>query len=248
MRKALLTAAFALLAVPLCAQTAEEIVARYIKTIGGMERIQAVKTLRRSGKFVGGGGFEAEVTRESKRPGMVREEFIIQAMAGVTAYDGKNGWKIDPFEGKKDAETLGEDELKRIIESADFDGPLVNYQQKGNKIEYAGMEPVEGTDAYKLKVTMADGEVRNFYMDTDTFVPIKIETKRIIRGAEREFETSLGDYKAVAGWYLPYSIETGRKGSPFRQKVTFNKIDANVPIDDSRFVMPGTKSTAPPAA
>src|SRR5437867_2080605 len=176
----LLAAALGLFTLPLSAQTAEEIVGKYINAVGGMKRIQAVKSLRRTGKFIGGGGFEAEVMQENKRPAMVRQEFIIQGMAGINAYDGKNGWKIDPFGGKKDPETLGEDELKEILEAADFDGPLVNYQQKGNKIEYAGIEPVEGTDAYKLKVTLADGEVRNFFMDTEYFVPLKIETKRFI--------------------------------------------------------------------
>ena len=58
-------------------------------------------------------------------------------MTGVNAYDGKTGWKIDPFEGKKDPESLGEEELKSIIEDSDFDGPLVNYAEKGNKVEYA---------------------------------------------------------------------------------------------------------------
>src|SRR2546430_4671604 len=109
-RAVVLAAAFSLLTLPLFAQTVEEILAKYVKTIGGMERIQAVKSLRRTGKFTGGGGFEAEVAQENKRPAMVREEFIVQGMAGVTAYDGSSGWKIDPFNGKKDAETLGEDE------------------------------------------------------------------------------------------------------------------------------------------
>ncbi len=249
MRKGvILAAALALLATTLSAQTAEEIVGKYIKAVGGMERIQAVKSLRRTGKFTGGGGFEADVMQENKRPGMVRQEFIIQGMAGVTAYDGKNGWKIDPFGGKKDPETLGEDELKGILEDADFDGPLVNYQAKGNKVEYVGMEPVEGTDAYKLKVTMADGEIRHFFMDSDYYVPIKVETKRVIRGAEREFEAVYGDYKSVNGWYLPYSIETGRKGSQNRSKVTISKIEANVAIPNARFIMPGTKSTESPTA
>jgi photosystem II stability/assembly factor-like uncharacterized protein len=249
MRKAqLLAAAVVLLAANLSAQTAEEIVAKYVKTIGGMERIQAVKTLRRTGKYTGGGGFEADLLQENKRPAMVREEFIIQGMAGINAYDGKNGWKIDPFGGKKDPEPLGEDELKSIVEDADFDGPLINYQSKGNKIEFAGTEPVEGTDTYKLKVTMPDGEIRHYFMDTDYFVPIKIETKRVVRGAEREFETSLGDYKSVNGWYVPHALEFGRKGSANRQKFTYTKIEANVAIANSRFVMPGGKSTESPAA
>ena len=88
-------------------------------------------------------------------------------MTGVNAYDGKTGWKIEPFEGKKDAESLSEEELKSIIEDSDLDGPLVNYAQKGNKVEYVGTEPVEGTDAYKLKVTTPDGDVRDYFIDTD---------------------------------------------------------------------------------
>src|SRR5438132_1404188 len=101
-----------------------------------------------------------------------------------------------------------------------------------------GMDEVEGTDTYKLKVTLANGETRYFYMDTDYYVPIKIETKRIVRGNEIEFETVLGDYKEVAGWYMPYSIEVGAKGSQFKQKIAYDKIEANVPVDDSRFAMP----------
>jgi hypothetical protein len=245
MRTTLLAlAALALGAAPLPAQTADDIIAKYIKTIGGMDKIQAVTTLRRTGKFTGGGGFEAAVLQENKRPNKVRQEFSLQGMTGVNAYDGKTGWKIEPWQGKKDAEALSEEEMKEIVEASDFDEPLVNYQQKGNKVEFVGMDQVEGTDAYKLKVTLASGDVRYYYMDTDYYVPIKIEMKRMIRGAEQEFETSLGDYKEVAGWYLPFSFETGLKGSPDRQKITFEKIDANVPIDDGRFARPEPK---PPA-
>ena len=243
MRRFLLgLAGLALVAVPAPAQTAEEIVARYIKAIGGMEKIQAVRTLRRTGKFTGGGGFEAAVLEESKRPGMVRQEFSLQGLTGVNAYDGKTGWKIEPWQGKKDPEPLGEEERKQIIEDADFDGPLINYQQKGNRVEFVGTEPVEGTDAFKLKVTLRNGDIYYYYLDTDAYVPIKIETKRIVRGAEREYETTLGDYEEVAGWYLPYSVETNVKGSQDKTEITYDKIEANVPIADGRFELPA----APP--
>jgi hypothetical protein len=228
----------ALLAMPVSAQTAEEIIAKYIKTIGGSEKIEAIKTLRRTGKFTGGGGFEAVVIQENKRPEMTRQEFTIQGMTGVNAYDGKTGWKIEPWQGKKDAEPLGEDELKEMQVNADFDGALVKYQEKGNKVEFVGAEPVEGTDAFKLKVTLKNGDVRYYFMDTDYYVPIKIESKVMVRGAEREFETSLGDYKEVAGVYLPHSFESGVKGSPNKSQITFEKIEANLALDDSRFKQP----------
>lgn len=249
MRRLLLAVAVAVLsAAPAAAQTAEEIVAKFIKTTGGMERIQAVKTLRRTGKFKGGGGFEATVVEENKRPNMVRQEFSLQGMTQINAYDGRLGWKIEPWQGKKDVEPLGEEELKEIVEASDLDGPLVNYREKGNKVEYAGLEPVEGTDAHKLKVTLANGDVRFYYMDTDYFVPIKIDTKRMIRGAEREYETILGDYKEVNGWYLPHSVESGVKGSPNKQSITYEKIEANLALEDGRFRAPAAPGPQAPAA
>lgn len=254
MRRVLLViAGLALFAVPVSAQTVDEIIARYIKTIGGMEKIEAVKTLRRQGKYVGGGGLEAVILEENKRQGMVRQEFSLQGLTGINAYDGRSGWKVEPWQGKKDPEPLGEEEMKQILEDSDFDGPLVNYRQKGNKVEFVGMDEVEGTNAFKLKVTLAGGDVRHYYLDTDYYVPIKIEIKRMIRGAEREYETMLGDYKEVAGWFLPHSVETSARGSQDKQKTTYEKIEANVALDDSRFRPPAAnvkaqQQTTPPDA
>ncbi|HEY6192113.1 MAG TPA: hypothetical protein VI215_07285 [Bacteroidota bacterium] len=242
-RFALQAALFAFLVSPAPAQTADEILAKYLKTVGGMEKIQAVKTLRRTGKFTGGGGFEATVGQENKRPNLVRREFSIQGLTGINAYNGKSGWKIQPWGGKKDPESLGEEEMKQILEDADFDGPMIDYRAKGNKVEFVGMEPVEGTDALKLKVTLANGDIRYYYMDTDYYVPIKIDIKRVVRGAEREYETILGDYKEVDGWYLPFSVETGSKGDQQKGKITYEKIEANVPIDESRFEKPVVAGT-----
>ncbi len=226
---------------PASAQSPDSIIARYVQTSGGMAKIQAIQTLRRTGKFIGGGGFEAVVVQENKRPNSVREEFSLQGMTGINAYDGKNGWKIEPWQGKRDPEALSEEEMRQILEDADFDGPLINYQQKGNKVELVGMEQVEGTDAYKLKVTLANGDVSYYYMDTEYCVPIKIETQRMIRGAQQEFETSLGDYKQVAGVYLAHAYEMGQRGSHNRARITYDKIEANVPLDDPRFTRPGAR-------
>ncbi len=239
-------ALFALFSAPLHAQapapapTADEIVAKYVKAVGGMDKIEAVKTLKRYGKYRGGGGFEAKVLEENKRPDLVRQELTYQGMTGVTAWDGSTGWKIEPWDGKKDPERLGEDELKGILEDSVFDGQLVHYKEKGSTLELVGLDTAEGSDAWKLKLTLKNGDVQYYYMDTDYFVPIKIEFKRVIRGAERETEVSLGDYKAVAGWYLPHSIEQGRKGSQNRSTVVYDRIEANVPMDDGIFQMPAT--------
>ena len=246
MRKILLTlAGLAMFALPAAAQTTDEIVAKYIKAVGGMDKIQAIKTLKRSGKFIGGGGFEAVVAQENQRPNMVREEFIFQNLTGVNAYDGHTGWKIEPWQGKKDPEALGEEELKSILEDADFDGPLVDWKKKGNKLEYLGHDDVEGTDTYKLKVTLPNGTVFTYYIDSEYYVPIKIDTKRTIRGADREYETVIGDYKKVDGVYVPFSMETNAKGNTNASKIVYGKIEANAPINDLRFRKPAPKGLEP---
>lgn len=233
-------------ALPASAQTADEIIAKYVAKIGGMDKIQAIKTMRQTGKLTGGGGFEAVIVSENKRPNKSRQEFSLQGLTAVSAYDGADGWRINPFQGKKDAESLGEDEMKALIDETEFDDSLINYQQRGSKVEYVGMDTVDGTDVYKLKATLKSGTVKTYFMDTDYFVPIKIETKRTIRGAEQESETILGDYKEVAGVYFPHSFESGAKGSQNKSKVTIEKIETNIPVDDNRFMRPTMKTAAQP--
>ena len=225
-------------AISVSAQTTDELVSRYIKAVGGMDKIQAVRTLRRNGKYIGGGGFEAVILQENKRDASVREEFSLQGMTAINAYDGKTGWKIEPWNGKKDPEALGEEEMKSILEDADFDGPLIDHKRKGNKIEFIGMDKFEGTDTYKLRITKPNGDVYVYYLDTDFYMPIKIDTKRFVRGEEREYETALADYKLVNGWYIAFSVEVNAKGRQDKAKYVYEKIEANVQLDDNRFAMP----------
>jgi hypothetical protein len=42
----------------------------------------------------------------------------------------------------------------------------------------------------------------------------------------------------VNGWFLPFSLETNAKGSQEKSKVVYDKIEANVALDDSRFRIP----------
>jgi len=228
--------------------SADQLIAKYVQRVGGMDKIQAVNTLRRTGKLTQSNGSEAIVVSENKRPNKVRQDFTLQGMTAISAYDGTTGWRVSPFQGKKDPEAMSEDDVKGMVEDSDLDDPLFNYQDKGNKVVVLGKDDVEGTETYKVLVTLKDGTERTYYLDTDSGVPIKIEVKRIIRGAPQESEEFLGDYKEVSGWYLPFAIETGAKGSSQHAKITYDKIEANVPIDDAHFAMPKTSGGATPPA
>jgi outer membrane lipoprotein-sorting protein len=236
----------ALPALPAAAQTVDELIAKNIEARGGMEKMKAVQGIRMTGKMMMGPGMEAPLTLEIKRPHNVRMEFTFQGMTGVQAYDGKTGWQISPFGGKTDPEPMSPEELKQADEESDMDGPLVDYKTKGHTVELVGKEKVEGSDAWKLKVTLKNGTVQYTYLDADSFLAIKEETKRTVRGSETEIESTLGDYKEVGGLLIPHSIQSGAKGRPEKQNIVVEKVELNPKIDDARFKMPAAAPKAEP--
>jgi hypothetical protein len=42
--------------------------------------------------------------------------------------------------------------------------------------------------------------------------------------------------------FVPFSIESGRKGDPDKQKIIIDKAEANVPVDDTIFHFPAATS------
>ena len=234
------------LAVAASAQTADEIVDKYIKAIGGAEKLKSIQSVRATGKMKMG-QMEAPLTMTKARPEQVRMDFTIQGMTGTQAFDGTTGWMVMPFMGKKDPEKMSEDMVKDMKDEADIDGPLFDYKSKGNKVEFLGKEDVQGSPAYKLKLTTKQGTESNLYVDADTNLIIKVESKRKIQGQEVESETIMGDYKEVDGLTLPYSLEMHAKGRPGGQSITFEKYELNPKVDTAIFKMPEVKKEEPKA-
>jgi len=227
-------------------QTVEELIQRNIEAKGGMEKVKAIKTVRLTGKLDAAGGFTAVVSQENKRPNLVRETLTLQGMTRVQSYDGSTGWEIRPFGGRKDPQLMGEDDLRDLLIDSDFDGPLVDYKEKGNKVEYLGHDIVDGDDALRLKVTLKNGDMIYYFLDSDTFLEIRTERREFIRGAVRDSVTDLGSYKPVAGVMFPFSVSGGPKEDPTSwQSVTYEKIEANVLLQDSDFAVPASLKSAP---
>ena len=225
------------------AQTAAELVAKNLEARGGLEQIKAIKSLRMTGKAQFG-NFVADVSRIAIAPNMVRDSITIQGMSQISAYDGSAGWRLSPFQGRKDPELMGDEELRDIVEEADFYGPLVDYSSKDNRVEYLGHDTVDGDDAYRLKVTLANGDIVYYFLDPDTYLEIRTERLEFVRGGVHDNVTNLGSYKKVNGVYFPFSMETGdaQQDPNSFAKITFEKIEANVPIDPAEFKMQGAKS------
>jgi hypothetical protein len=241
MRVPLVLVLTAVLRVFAFSQTADELVNKNIEARGGMEKIKAINTLRISGTLTGQGGFSGRVGEERMRPNLLRQTFTLQGMTQIEAYDGTTGWAIRPFGGKKEPELMGEDDLHEFLIDTDFDGPLVDYKQKGNTVEYLGHDTVDGDDALRLKITLKSGDILYYYLDPDTYLEIREEVEAIIRGSVRETASEMGSYKAVNGVMFPYSSSSGPKDDPSSWvNITIDKVEANVPLDKSDFELPAS--------
>jgi hypothetical protein len=226
---------------PSPAPSVDQLVAKNLQAKGGVEALSAIQTLRFTGRLlVNQGQIELSYTQTKERPGKVRVDASLQGMTLVQAYDGTSGWKVSPFQGRKDPERMSSDEAKSLVEDAEIGGPLENWQEKGETLTYLGTEDVEGTPAYKLKVTRKNGDISYLYLDPDYYLEIRVIDERTEQGAKVEVETDLGDYEKVNGVYFPFSIDSGPKGSTDKQKIIIEKGEANAPADYSYFSFPVT--------
>jgi hypothetical protein len=236
-RGALLVVA-SLLPVAAAAQTVDDVVARHLAARGGVARIEAIESLRMTGKARGPEGREALVVREIKRPGRIRTEFTFQGLTGVYACDGERGWQVSPLDGEMEPRPMPPESAQLALEQADIGGPLLGWKEKGYAVELVGRVAEGGREAWKLKVTPKGGTARHLYLDAQSNLLVRSESPREVAGHTIEAETTFADYREVGGLQIAHSIEIGVKGRPRRISVVVEKVEIDPVLDDSRFRMP----------
>jgi hypothetical protein len=175
---------------------------------------------------------------ELKRPRKTRVEVRFKGQTAVQVYDGRKGWKLRPFLGRREVEPYSAEEIRLASQQTDLDGPLIDYAAKGSKLELEGTEPVEGRAAYRLKVTSDEGQVRHVWVDQQTFLEVKIEGSRRLDGKPRPVWTYYRDYKAVGGLMIPHLLETTVEGVTGSEKIMVERVALNPKLDDARFAKP----------
>jgi hypothetical protein len=228
------------------ALSTEAIVARYIAARGGLPAIHAIRTLKMTGTMRPG-GFDAQLkfVETESRPGSVRIEATLQGLTLVQSYNGSKGWQIQPFQGRKDPEDVSADDAKSLAEEADFDTPLIDAAAKGATIENLGVTDIDDAPAYVLRVKLKNGDDETWYIDPDAFLPVRMVVHQKVRGSDVYNETDYGDYEKVNGVYFPFEVASGPKGSPVQQRITYDTVVANAPVDTAVFDRPAAPVATP---
>jgi hypothetical protein len=255
LRKLFLPVALVLIAVPLLVLadtaappvdqlTAAQVIDKNVQARGGLQAWRNVKTLSMSGKMEAGGKQNVQLPflLELERSRKTRLELQFNGQTAVQVYDGTNGWKLRPFLNRNDVEPFTPEELKAASTQADIDGPLVDYSAKGTKVQLEKVEPVEGHDAFNLKLTLKNGVQQHIWVDAQTFLEVKIEgTPRRLDGKMHPVSTYYRDFRTVNGLMIPYLNETVVDGVKRTEKIQIEKVVVNPNLDQSRFSKPQSK-------
>ena len=174
-----------------------------------------------------------------KRPGKSRVEIEFAGKKAIQVYDGTKGWKLRPFLNRNDAEPFTPEEAKSTEGRWNLDGPLLDYAAQGTKVEFDGTEPVDGHNAYRLKLTLKNGEVQHIWIDTQSFLDVKVEgSPRRMDGKVRTVWVTQRDFRSVQGLVIPFVLETSVDGYPNKHKMAIDKVTLNPSLDDALFAQP----------
>jgi outer membrane lipoprotein-sorting protein len=225
-----------LIAAPVSAQTADEIIANYVENTGGEEawgELEATKMVA----SINQGGMEIPVTIYNTKDGKmaVLVNFQGQEITQM-AYDGTTLWSTN-FMTMKPEKSNAEQTQNMALNKNDFPSALMNAEKNGYEVELVGTETKEGTETFKVKVVqepvMLNGKevpsIHYYYFEKENFVPIVMESTQ---DTGQQITVGMSDYQEVNGLYFPFALNQG--GQPIEIK----EIVLNPEIDESLFVFP----------
>jgi outer membrane lipoprotein-sorting protein len=211
------------------AQTAQEIVSKHLNAIGGEDAWKKVTSMISEGNMKVQGAEVALKMSVLNGKGS-RQDISVMGMTGYQIMTPTGGWNYMPFQGQTKPEPVTEDVVKENADQLDAQGALVDYKTKGHTVELLGKEDIEGTEAYKLKVTHKSGKTETIFIDPSSYYILRSISKQKANGQEMDVTTNFSNYKKLPeGIVIPMSITL-----PFGE-LTLTKVEVNKPVDEKLF-------------
>jgi len=224
----------------LAAKDVGEIVEKSLAALGGADKLRSMESRLLVGDaLLGGGIVSGEFRWLTQRPNHHKIEIIVGDQSIVQAYDGTAAWQIQPvqFGGTGQAEVLEGQAAESVKQSATFESALVDYQQKGHKPELLDEAEVRGKPAYRIRLTLASGRINDYFIDQQSYLPVKTLTTTFNPQTEEEVEVEShsGNYKEVNGLQVPHTLETFAGGQVINEfQVTEARINLTASVKDFR--------------
>jgi hypothetical protein len=217
--------------------TLDQVLERYAAAVGGRDRWLAVKTLRQTGKMTNYNDIkDAPITIEKQRSGgRYLRRLVTGGVTVIQAVDGATVWEADPGMHIPKPRQMDPLHARRFLHRVAIEGPLIDPAGKGEHLVLVGKDQVDGAPAYRLRVTYADGLVSYFLIDAKSFLLTRVVD--IVQAQEPyEAHTTYGDFRKVSGLTVAFDEKTVLPD--LQQRITWDKIEIDVPLDAAAFKMP----------
>ena len=213
--------------------TVDELLNKYVEAIGGAKALNAVTSRITKGTLdvpglSRGGSFETTAQAPNKILTVVQ---VHPVGTDKTGYNGRSGWSSNA----KGVQSIKNVELTRLQREADFYLPT-RMKENYAKVTLAGMSKIGFRDVYVLELQPPSGPMERFYLDAQTFIPVRINTVRNVGTAQELLEVYLDDWREVDGIKLPFSIT--HRFTKLTLVFTVKEIKHNVPLNASVFEPP----------
>ncbi len=214
----------------------DQIISKYFEAIG-QDNINKIETAVATGTTVQYGQ-ETSFRQIQKRPDKAYQEvLLVDGQIIKQGYNGISGWMLASWMNSAEpVELLGPD-LKTIKDIGNIEGDHWNWQEKGHKLILAGTQDLGGKQVYRLKLTKADGDIDEMYIDTESFILRKMLRKTNINGSEVEVEIYYDDYRNIEGVLWPFRIEQ-RFNNQTGMVINIKEMKFNIDVDDKIFDRP----------
>jgi len=224
----LLTALFAVTLIN--GQSLEEIVKSYSAAMKS-DKLASVKTIKITGKM-SAMGMEMPMTLFMKNPNKIKVTYSISGQEMVSVFDGEKGYSISPLTGSSAPVELTGDQLESVKKNSPFNNELLTYFKSG-KLTLEGVENVNSKPAFKLKANVGTSPV-TLYVDKSTYMLVKTSATATQMGQSMNVDSYMTDYIDTDGVVLPKKTTAMANGME-AGVITFDKIEVNIPIEDSVF-------------
>jgi hypothetical protein len=220
-------------AVSLSAQSADEIVAKYVAAIGGKDAISQVKSVYLESSVTMMGGENPSTTSIVDGVGY-RNETEFNGTKIVQCFSDKGGWSINPMAGAANATPMPDDVYNQGKGQINIGGPLYDYAAKGRKVELVGKEG----NAYKIKLTSKENVEAAYLIDSTSYLVTSVTSKGKMQDQDVDIITKFSDYrKTDLGYMIPYAIDLNI-GGQFTLTIAVKKVELNKTIDPAIFAIP----------
>jgi hypothetical protein len=215
------------------AQTASEIVDKHIASRGGADRLRAITSLEIHNTLEAR-DMEFENNQKILVGKAMRSDTKIMGNDMVQAFDGAIAWAIRPsmMGGTGEPEPMPEAMTKGIKHQTD-PFPLLDYTTKNATIELIGTEKVKETDCIHIKLSHADGNPTEFWLNAADGLIVK----QLVSNPMGNQEVYYSNYQQVDGVKFPFTLETENPQAG-NIKITTQKIIINGILTDADFKMP----------